>query len=281
MIATRSIVMQWVRSCAKGVRLLVPFFVALLVAAQSISAQPTATAGPQRATRAELAAMAAAAEVNIRSGSLKGGKLTEEKARLAAIKERLEKGDFRVGDRFVVTLRHDAVRLDTASVRDSLMVSLFALPDFTVAGVLRSELDTKLNTHVSTYLRNATVRANVLTRISIFGAVGSPGFYYAAPDRPLSDVLTLAGGVTAEAKLSQVEVFRGKTRRLSAKESQKVLESGATLEQLDIQSGDEVRVPAKRKRIPFQAFVQLLFVISTLFFATLQFLQWYYNRQDG
>lgn len=253
----------------------------MLALAPRADGQAPAAAGPQRSTRAELAALAASAEANISAGNLKGGKLTEERTRLAAIKERLEKGDFQVGDRFLVTLRHDAVQVDTASVRDSLLVTIFALPDFSVAGVLRSELDEKLNSHVSTYLRNATVRANVLTRIAIFGAVLSPGFYYASPDRPLTDILPLAGGLRAEAKVSEVEVFRGKTKLLSGKASKRVLESGATLEQLDIQSGDEVRVPAKRQRISFAQALQLLFIFSTLLFSLLQFLQWYYNRQDG
>lgn len=245
-------------------------------------AQPVPAAGPQRASRAELAQLAATIESGINSGRLKGNDLTKERDRLAAVRRRLEVGDFRVGDRFVLTLRHDSVRIDTASVRDSLIVSLLALPDMSVAGVLRSELDERLTAHVSRYLRNASVRANVLTRVAVLGAVASPGFYYAPPDRPFSDLLMLAGGPAADAKLNELEVNRGLVTILKAKDSKRAIEGGMTLEQLDVQSGDEVRIPQKKqRRISFDLFIRLLLVVSTLAFGLLNFLQWYYNRQDS
>jgi hypothetical protein len=37
----------------------------------------------------------------------------------------------------------------------------------------------------------------------------------------------------------------------------------------------------QRGRPSFQTIVQLLFVFSSLFFAFLQFVQWYYSRQEG
>lgn len=246
------------------------------------TAQPVPAAGPQRASRAELAQLAATIETAVNTGRLKGNDLAKERDRLAAVRRRLEVGDFQVGDRFVLTLRHDSVRSDTASVRDSLIVSLLALPDMSVAGVLRSELDERLTAHVSRYLRNAAVRANVFTRVAVTGAVASPGFYYAPPDRPLSDLLMLAGGPAADAKLNELEVHRGLATILKARDSRRAIETGMTLEQLDVQSGDEVRIPQKKpRRLNFQTVVQLLVFVSTLGFALLNFLQWYYNRQDG
>ena len=57
------------------------------------------------------------------------------------------------------------------------------------------------------------------------------------------------------------------------------MKDGRTLEQLDVQSGDEVKIPIKKK-INWQIVIQSMLVVSSLFFAGLQFLQWYYNRQD-
>lgn len=242
-------------------------------------AQPMPLAGAQRATRVELATRVQALE-----GLIASAKGTEQRANLhkeqSALRTRLEVGDFKVGDRFVMTVRFDSVRVDTASVRDSLVVSILNLPDFRLQGVLRSELDEKLNQHVARYIRNASVRSNVLTRIAILGAVSAPGFYYASPDRPVSDILMLAGGPTPEANLGRFQLRRGTATLIDGKRSKSLLESGRTLEQLDVQSGDEFRIPVKR-RVNWQLVIQLFFILSTLLFAFLQFLQWYYGRQDN
>jgi hypothetical protein len=256
--------------------------VALAIGTPTLArAQSAPAAGAQRATRLELATQASTLEKQLAAGSLAGDKQNRAKAELAAIQQRLTLGDFKVGDRFVLTFRQDSVRTDTASVRDSIKVSLLALPDLSLVGVLRSELDDRLSAHVSRYLKNASVRSNVLTRIAILGAVRSPGYYYAPPDRPISDLVMLASGPADRANLAELEISRGSTVILKSKDSKKAIKEGRTLEQLDVQSGDEIRIPLKRGRPSFQSVVQILFVFSSLFFAALQFLQWYYNRQDA
>lgn len=262
-----------------GARVAVCFtFVVLWVG--SVGAQGVALSGDQKASREELARRVAVLEQQ-RVDAGKAWKLDGAPAlELSAIRNRLTNGDFRVGDRFVVTFLKDSVRSDTASVRDSLKVTVMSLPDISLAGVLRSELDQRMSAHVARYLRGMTVRTNVLTRIAVLGAVHSPGFYYASPDRPLSDLVMLAGGPDANANLKQLEVFRAGRVLLKAKASDRLVRTGATLAQVDIQSGDEVRVPVKRK-LNWQSILQLLFVFSTLFFAVLQFLMWYYNRQSN
>lgn len=244
----------------------------------TVAAQSAPLAGAQRATRMELADRAQQLEAQIASA----GKVEQRNkllAEQAAIRARLESGDFRVGDRFLFIVRFDSVRTDTASVRDSLKVSLLNLPDLSLKGVLRSELGAHLEAHVSRYVRNAEVRANVLTRVAILGAVARPGYYYAAPDRPLSDLVMLAGGPAPNANLKQLEITRGRTRMLSAKDSRKYLEEGRTLEQLDVQGGDEVRIPEK-KRVNWQLIIQLFFILSSFAFAAVNFLRWYYERQE-
>ncbi|MBX9855996.1 MAG: SLBB domain-containing protein [Gemmatimonadaceae bacterium] len=253
---------------------------ALLVIALpgTVSAQSAPLAGAQRATRTELAEWAQQLDAQIASEG-KTDQRNKLQAEKAAIRARLESGDFRVGDRFLFTVRFDSVRTDTASVRDSLKVSLLNLPDVSLKGVLRSELAAHLEAHVSRFVRNVEVRANVLTRVAILGAVARPGYYYAAPDRPLSDLVMLAGGPAPNANLKQLEITRGRTRMLSAKDSRKFIEEGRTLEQLDVQSGDEVRIPDK-KRVNWQLVIQLFFILSSFAFAAVNFLRWYYERQE-
>ena len=236
-------------------------------------------AGPQRATRAELTARLERAEATLAGRGVQGDARVRAMAEVAALRHRLSQGDFRVGDRFVVSLRHDAMRVDTAAVRDSLRVSLFTLPDLSLEGVLRAELDERVTAHVARYLRNFTVRTNPLTRIAILGAVRMPGFYYVSPDRPLSDLVMIAGGPAPDADLDQFEIRRSTTRLIKGKESRRFIKEGRTLEQMDVQSGDEAHVAVKRKA-NWQTIVQLFFVLSSMIFTAVQFLQWYYNRQN-
>lgn len=239
----------------------------------------TPLGGPQRATRAELTARLERVEATLAARSLQGEVRTRAMAEAAAIRQRLTQGDFRVGDRFVVWLRHETTRMDTAAVRDSLRVTLFTLPDLSLEGVLRSELDERVTAHVARYLRNFTVRTNPLTRIAILGAVRMPGFYYVSPDRPLSDLVMIAGGPAPDADLDQFEIRRSSTRLLKGKESRRFIKEGRTLEQVDVQSGDEAYIAVKRN-LNWQVLVQLFFVISSIVFTAVQFLQWYYNRQN-
>ena len=193
---------------------------------------------------------------------------------------RLERGDFSVGDRFVVTIRQDSIHSDTVSVRDSLLVTIGNLPDVSLRGVLRSELDDRINTHVARYLRDAVVRTNVLTRIAILGAVRVPGFYYAAPDRSVTDVVMLAGGPGPEANLNELGISRGQIKLMTEKESRQVMKEGRTLEQLDVRSGDEIVIPVKKK-LNWQLIIQSFLLVSTLLFSAVQFLQWYYGRKNA
>jgi len=251
---------------------------ALCLLSTWVSAQGAPLSGVQRATRVELAARLQLLETQLGS-TTRADQRAKIQAERAAIRERLEKGDFRVGDRFVMTIRFDSVRIDTASVRDSMMVSILNLPDLQLTGILRSELDERLNQHVAKFIRNASVRSNVLTRIAVLGSVMSPGYYYASPDRPVSDIVMLAGGPAPDANLGQFELRRGTRTLVDFKKSKRAVESGQTLEQLDVQSGDEFRIPRKRK-VNWQLIIQLFFIISSLTFAAISFLQWYYDRQE-
>jgi hypothetical protein len=252
----------------------------LLLAAAPLRAQDGAgvpLAGAQRATRDELTARVASLEAQLaRDGG--AGRVRDQ---LAATRARLAQGDFKVGDRFILTYRLERVGVDTIGVRDSLRVSLGGLPDTRLAGVLRSELDAHLEAHVARYLRTYAVRVSLLTRVAIIGAVRNPGYYYVPPDRPLSDLVMVAGGPGQDARLADLEVRRDGKLRLREKDTRRAVKDGRTLEELDIQSGDEVRVPERRRGVNLGVVMQGALVVSSLFFAGLQFLQWYYSRQDG
>lgn len=251
-------------------------FLLLMGSSNLLAAQ--APVSDSRASRTTLAARAAQLEAQIPAE--KSEKNRERmKAELAELNTRLTDGDFSVGDLFVITLQWESVTSDTASVRDGMLVSVRTLPDFSVKGVLRSELTDRLNAHVSRYLKNATVRTNVLVRVSVVGAVTRPGFYNTSPDRPVSEMLMLAGGPAPQAKLDELEIRRAGKLLLSRKDSKAAILEGRTLEQLGLQSGDQVMIPIKKK-VNWTQILQLFLVLSTLLFSFLQFIQWYYGRQE-
>ncbi len=234
----------------------------------------------QRASRTELGARLADLDRQLAAGG--GGKaLASLRLEATVLRNRLEEGDFRVGDRFLITISQDAQqRSDTASVRDSLMVSLVGLPDVSLKGTLRAELNDKLSAHVARFLRNSTVRTIVFTRVAILGAVSRPGFFVAPPDRPISELLMVAGGTLADANLNDLQVYRNGSTLLDKKEARTAFNEGRTLEELDVQSGDEIRIPLKKRFSP-QAIVQVVFFASSIFLAIVQFIRFYYTQQTS
>lgn len=247
------------------------------IAVANLVAQSTRPSSAQRATRAQLTGQVSAIERQL-SGA-KSRDLATLQASLEALRTRLQRGDFKPGDRFIMQLRQDSVRSDTLVVRDSLRVAVLNLPEFTVAGLLRAELEDRLNAHVARYLRNASVRTTQLVRVSVTGSVRNPGFYYAVADRPLNDLLTSAGGPLMEANLDKLTVSRVGKTLIDGASARRAVEQGRTLEELDIESGDAVYVPVKR-RVDWRSAIQLGFIAMSLFFGVLQFLRWYYDQQN-
>ncbi len=265
----------WRRTYAKAL-----VICAVLVAGASISQAQQAPPPVQRASRADLKSRGEVIDRELASGNLKDKDRSKLQAEAALVKARLAQGDFHPGDRFLITITQDATsRSDTATVRDSLLVSLVGLPDVSLQGTLRSELNEKLTSHVARFLRNSSVRTIVFTRVAILGGVMRPGYYVVPPDQPIGDLLMVAGGTSIDARLNDLRVNRGSSTLISVKDSRKALKEGRTLEQLDVQSGDEINIPVKRKISP-QTIFQVLFFASSIFFAIVNFLKYYYSQQQ-
>lgn len=245
---------------------------------RALPAQSTPVSSLARATRAQITARTQELQAQLADPKLKSAVRNAGLRELAALTERLEVGDFRVGDRFLFALRQDSIRVDSVTVRDSLNIRILNLPEVSLKGVLRSELDDKLSAHVARFLRGASVTTSLYTRIAVLGAVVRPGVYYVPPDQVVSDVVMLAGGPATDANLGELQIRRGGVTILSPKDSKRAIKDGRTLEQLDLQSGDEVTISTKKK-VNWQVMTQLLLIASTLTFAVIQFIQFYYSQQ--
>lgn len=89
------------------------------------------------------------------------------------------------------------------------------------------------------YLRNPSIDVVVLRRLRILGAVQVPGLYEVDPTMTVADAVGLAGGVSPNGELENVQLLRnGERIRADLTQRTRLLESM-------IQSGDELYVPEK------------------------------------
>jgi protein involved in polysaccharide export with SLBB domain len=258
--------------------------VAVLVCAAGVEAQASAARiapSTPGATRAQLTALLDSLQ---RAEAAKTGKPADQRdraAKIAAIRTRLSEGDFRVGDRFLLNAvggsdQRSQRAGDTVVVRDSLMVSFGNLPETSLRGLLRSELQASIERYLGTFYKEVNVHVYPLTRVSIMGAVGRPGFYALDPDKPLSDAIMTAGGPSPTAQLDKVSVYRGPERVMDVKTVSKALREGRTLDDVGLQSGDQLRVADKRQR-NWAPIVQGLFIGVTALTAMLAIIRSAYS----
>src|SRR5665213_500648 len=91
----------------------------------------------------------------------------------------------------------------------------------------------------SEYLKDPSIDVTLLRRITVGGAVRTPGLYPVDATMTINDVLALAGGPTPEGKHNEVTLIRdGHTIATELNKSARVDES-------PLQSGDQIYVPER------------------------------------
>lgn len=166
-------------------------------------------------------------------------------AAAALIRARLESGDFQAGDRILVRVEGEQQLSDTFTVLPGPSLELPQVGAIALAGVLRSELKGRLEAHLAQYFRRPVVEARPLIRILVEGDVARPGFYAIAPQQPLTDVITAAGGLGQRAKVSGIRVERGNQQIWSGAPLQEALGRGYSLDRLNLRAGDRLLVPSR------------------------------------
>ena len=159
-----------------------------------------------------------------------------------AIQRRLAEGDFQVGDRIVLRVVDEPTLTDTFAVRSGRTLSLPNLPELTLAGVLRSEVDSFLTQKISQHIRNPQVDAIALIRVAVLGAVNRPGFYNVPAEFPVTDVVMAAGGPAGNADLKKTTVRRGTEIIVTRKQMENALTTGASVDQLNLVGGDQLLI---------------------------------------
>jgi hypothetical protein len=122
------------------------------------------------ATRAQLQELAVTTEAD--AGKAPDATTRQQKQMQAAtIRARLRDGDFDVGDRILLSVRGDSTISDTVTVRAGRMIRLENIPDISLQGVLRSELQDYLTTQLSRYIKRPDVQTTSLVRVAVMGSV--------------------------------------------------------------------------------------------------------------
>src|SRR5258707_5389528 len=141
----------------------------------------------------------------------------------AAIRARLARGDFRVGDRILLTVEGEKELSDTFTVGLGGQLTLPVIGNVPLEGVLRSELQDYLTHRLAQNLRDPDVRTRAFVRLSIQGAVTHPGYYGVPADAPLSDALMAAGGTIQEDHLQPLRIERDRKAHSDGQATQQAI----------------------------------------------------------
>ena len=156
-------------------------------------------------------------------------------------------GDFRGGDRIVLSVRGDSALTDTFTVQPGRTLRLPNLPELPLEGVLRSELQEYVTRHIARFVRDPVVEVRPLIRVGLLGEVDRPGYYFITTDGLVTDAIMLAGGPTREADVTKATVRRGTTVLWQPDQLREALIEGTTLDQLGLRSGDEIIIGERRR----------------------------------
>lgn len=198
-------------------------------------------------TREQLESLAAQVEREAQQA-----RTAEERARKQAeattIRQRLQEGDFHVGDRIALVVRGgDSTLNDTVVVRAGRLIQLPNIPDIPLAGVLHSELDGYLTKELSRYLKAPEVESTPLVQIAVLGPVGHPGFFSVPSDMTLTDAIMLAGGPTQGGDVNKTQIRRDNRVIKEAEIVRQAFAAGTTLDQMNLRAGDQIVVGEKKR----------------------------------
>jgi protein involved in polysaccharide export with SLBB domain len=161
------------------------------------------------------------------------------------LRDRLKNGDFQPGDRIVLRVQDEPTLTDTFTVRTDRTLLLPNLPAISLQGVLHSELQDLLTKKIAQYIKNPDVQATSLIRVAVLGNVNKPGFYHLPAEMLASEAIMSAGGPGGNADVSKTTVRRNGAEIIDRKHVATAYARGATLDELNIHSGDEILVGEK------------------------------------
>ena len=145
----------------------------------------------------------------------------------------------------------DGVRITFFNISDKISGDYFIQQDRQIqlpyVGLVSTEnkaypaIKAEITEKFDSLYRDPELTVQPLYKINILGEVRSPGYYYVTDVEKLTGIFALAGGVTGDANLDNVYIIRGdKEIELDA---QRMIETGSTMGDIGLQSGDRIFVP--------------------------------------
>ncbi len=219
--------------------------VALFSAARPLPGQaPQAGSGPARGAGGTLIATRQALEEHAVQLERSTGR--DSLRRAAEIRARLAAGDFQVGDRILLLVEGEKELSDTFTVAPGRQLTLPAIGDVPLQGVLRAELEPYLTRVIGASLRDPIVRARPFVRLSVQGAVARPGFYGVPAQALLSDPLMIAGGTDKDANVKKLRIERDGKPFLEGEALRQAIAQGRTIDEAGLMAGDQYILPGRR-----------------------------------
>jgi protein involved in polysaccharide export with SLBB domain len=189
----------------------------------------------------------------------------KERAAAELIRARLDNGDFQTGDRVFIRVAGESQLTDTFVVTAGPQLELPQVGTVALQGVLRSELGERLKSHLAHYLRDPVVEAQPIIRVLIEGGVVRPGYYGAAPQQPVVDVIAQAGGFSPSADARGMRIERGTQVIWKGKSLSDAMGGGHSVDQLSLRAGDRVFVPVHRDPMRGLGAVYMVTSIALMF----------------
>lgn len=217
-----------------------------------------------QATRAELEATLKDVELVTSSPGYSARVRDSRRREAELIRERLVEGDLQVGDQIEIQVLGAPQFSGKFLIGAGRVLSLPAMPDIPLRGVLRSEAQEYLTTQLQRQLRDPRVQVMTSIRLTITGAVGTPGFHQVPADiMPTDAVMVAAGGFAGNGDPNRMSIRRQGREIWTREAFQEAVLRGMTLDQLNLRAGDELVIGA-RPGAPFQMILVGLGAVTSL-----------------
>ncbi|MGQ0702407.1 MAG: polysaccharide biosynthesis/export family protein [Gemmatimonadales bacterium] len=222
------------------------YFVSIAtIAVPSVAAQ-VGTNPASRSSREQIEAAIAEAEKIVRSPGYSNRIKQAKRQEIALLRSRLTEGDLQPGDQLNLSVEGEQQLSNTFTVTAGRFITLPQVGDISLRGVLRSEVEDHMTTELRKYLRNPVVHVQTTIRLSILGAVGKPGFYQVRSETMIGQAIMDAGGHAASVDPAKSRVERAGDEIMSREAFAQALNEGRTLDQMNLQAGDEILVGGNR-----------------------------------
>jgi len=221
-------------------------FLAVCAVAPSVHAQ----SGPGlEMTRTQLDSLLTSYEEVAASNAYSGSIRARARTDADLIRRRLEAGDFQTGDQITLSVEGEPTLSAPFTVEAGPVLQLPSIGTISLVGVLRSELQDHLRRELSRYLRDPVVSARSSIRVLVSGRVTSAGYKVVPTNMVFSEILTASGGAAADADIQRIRVERGDQVIWDPESLRSAIVEGRTLDQMNVQAGDHVIVPAARQGV--------------------------------